>query len=119
MNAESMTDESPVPGEDEVVRVIPGHHAFLSKGIPVFERLVNVDKPVGQGRSVCNSTSELAAAWAASEPKKSMLKFCFVLASSQMRIRHVKTISSTIAGLARTSKGPCHFCSMPLPVLEL
>ena len=47
-NVESMTDQSPVPSEDEIARVIPGHHAFLSKGIPVFEQLVNVDKLVGR-----------------------------------------------------------------------
>ena len=48
LNVESMTDQSPVPSDDEVARVIPGHHAFLSKGIPVFEQLVNVDKLLGR-----------------------------------------------------------------------
>ncbi|MDX1508399.1 MAG: cyclase family protein [Woeseiaceae bacterium] len=47
-NVESMTDQSPVPSDNEVARIIPGHHAFLSKGIPVFEQLVNVDKLVGK-----------------------------------------------------------------------
>jgi kynurenine formamidase len=37
LNIESMTDQSPVSSDDEVARIIPGHHAFLSKGIPVFE----------------------------------------------------------------------------------
>ena len=43
-NVESMTDQSPVPSDDPVAQIIPGHHAFLSKGIPVYEQLVNVDK---------------------------------------------------------------------------
>lgn len=44
LNVESMTDQSPVPSNDEIARIIPGHHAFLSKGIPVFEQLVNLDQ---------------------------------------------------------------------------
>ena len=48
LNVESMTDQSPVPSEDEVARIIPGHHAFLSKGIPIFEQLVNVDRLLGK-----------------------------------------------------------------------
>lgn len=48
LNVESMTDQSPVPSDDEIARVIPGHHAFLSKGIPVFEQLANVDKLLGR-----------------------------------------------------------------------
>ncbi len=43
-NVESMTDQSPVLTDDEIAQIIPAHHAFLSKGIPVFEQLVNVDK---------------------------------------------------------------------------
>jgi kynurenine formamidase len=43
-----MTDQSPVPSDDEIARIIPAHHAFLSKGIPVFEQLVNVDKLLGK-----------------------------------------------------------------------
>lgn len=48
INIESMTDTSPVPSDDEIAQVIPGHHAFLSRGIPVFEQLVNVDKLLGR-----------------------------------------------------------------------
>lgn len=48
LNVESMTDQSPVPSDDEVARMIPGHHAFLSKGIPIFEQLVNIDKLLGR-----------------------------------------------------------------------
>jgi kynurenine formamidase len=47
-NVESMTDQTPVPSNDEIARIIPGHHAFLSKGIPVFEQLVNVDRLLGK-----------------------------------------------------------------------
>ena len=47
-NVESMTDQSPVASDDEIARIIPGHYAFLSKGIPVFEQLVNLDKLVGK-----------------------------------------------------------------------
>ncbi len=47
-NVESMTDPSPVPTDNEIAQIIPGHHAFLSKGIPVFEQLVNVDKLLGK-----------------------------------------------------------------------
>jgi kynurenine formamidase len=47
-NVESMTDNSPVPSDNETARLLPGHHAFLSKGIPVFEQLVNVDKLLGK-----------------------------------------------------------------------
>jgi len=47
-NVESMTDQSPVPSDDEIARIIPGHHPFLSRGIPVFEQLVNVDKLLGK-----------------------------------------------------------------------
>lgn len=48
LNVESMTDQSPVPSDDEIARLIPGHHAFLSKGIPVFEQLVHVEKLLGR-----------------------------------------------------------------------
>jgi kynurenine formamidase len=47
-NVESMMDQSPVASEDEMARMIPGHHAFLSKRIPVFEQLVNVDQLLGR-----------------------------------------------------------------------
>lgn len=47
-NVESMTDQSPVNSDNEIARIIPGHYAFLSKGIPVFEQLVNVDKLIGR-----------------------------------------------------------------------
>jgi len=48
LSVESITDQRPVPSDDEIVQAIPGHHPFLSKGIPVFEQLVNVDKLLGK-----------------------------------------------------------------------
>lgn len=47
-NIESMTDQSPVRTDIEAARIIPGHYAFLSKGIPVYEQLVNLDKLLGK-----------------------------------------------------------------------
>ncbi len=41
-----MTDQAPIISDDPIKRIIPGHHAFLSRGIPVYEQLVNVDKLV-------------------------------------------------------------------------
>ena len=29
---------------DELAQIIRGHQAFLSRGIPIFEQLVNIDK---------------------------------------------------------------------------
>jgi len=43
-NVESMTDQSEVPADDKIAKIIPGHYAFLSKNIPVFEQLVNIEK---------------------------------------------------------------------------
>jgi len=40
---ESVPDQSPVNTDNPVAKVIPGHYAFLSRGIPVYEHLVNVD----------------------------------------------------------------------------
>ena len=40
---ESVTDQSPVDTDNEIAKVLPGHYAFLSRGIPVYETLVNVD----------------------------------------------------------------------------
>jgi kynurenine formamidase len=39
---ENVPDQSPVNTDNPVAKVIPGHHAFLSVGIPVYEHLVNV-----------------------------------------------------------------------------
>ncbi len=43
VNVESVTDQSPVDTDNDIAKVLPGHYAFLSRGIPVYETLVNVD----------------------------------------------------------------------------
>ena len=40
---ESVADQSPVDTDNEIAKTLPGHYAFLSRGIPVYETLVNVD----------------------------------------------------------------------------
>ena len=40
---ESVADQSPVDTDNPVAKAIPGHYAFLSRGIPLYEHLVNVD----------------------------------------------------------------------------
>jgi kynurenine formamidase len=40
----SITDQSPVNADDPIARAIPAHYALLSRGIPVYEQLVNVDQ---------------------------------------------------------------------------
>ncbi len=44
----SLTDQSPVNADSEVARVFPAHNAFLSRGIPIYESLVNVDQLIGE-----------------------------------------------------------------------
>ncbi len=44
----SLTDQSPVAAASEVARTIPVHFAFLSRGIPIYEQLVNVNSLVGK-----------------------------------------------------------------------
>lgn len=41
-NVESMSDQSVVTADSEVAKTVPGHFAFLSRRIPVYEQLVNV-----------------------------------------------------------------------------
>ena len=50
LNVESMTDRRPVDADSEIARKVPGHYAFLSRGIPVYEQLVNVERLVGRER---------------------------------------------------------------------
>jgi kynurenine formamidase len=45
---ESVTDPSPVDTNSPLVQAIPIHHSFLSRGIPVFESLVNVESLLGK-----------------------------------------------------------------------
>ena len=40
----SLTDQTPVESDNRVIQAIPAHHALLSRGIPAYEQLVNVDK---------------------------------------------------------------------------
>ena len=44
-----MTDQSPVDTDNPIARTIPGHYAFLSRGIPVYETLVNFDSLLDKG----------------------------------------------------------------------
>ena len=48
LNVECMTDTTVVDSDSEVVRVAPNHHAFLSRGIPLYEQLFNVDQLIGK-----------------------------------------------------------------------
>jgi len=38
----------PAPGDTALARAIPAHNAFLSRGIPIFESLFNVDRLLGR-----------------------------------------------------------------------
>ncbi len=44
----SITDQSPVESDNEVVQTVPIHHALLSRGIPAYEQLVNVSRLLGR-----------------------------------------------------------------------
>lgn len=44
----SITDQSPVAADDPVAQTFPAHYALLSRGIPTYEQLVNVDKLLGK-----------------------------------------------------------------------
>jgi kynurenine formamidase len=37
----SITDQSPVAADDPVAQTVPAHYELLSRGIPVYEQLVN------------------------------------------------------------------------------
>lgn len=41
-SVESLTDKSSVAAPSDVAKTVPAHYAFLSRGIPVYEQLVNV-----------------------------------------------------------------------------
>jgi kynurenine formamidase len=45
---DSLTDESPVVADSEVARTMPVHYSFLSRGIPAYEQLMNVDQLLGK-----------------------------------------------------------------------
>ena len=44
----SITDQSPVAADDPVAQTVPAHYALLTRGIPTYEQLVNVDKLLGK-----------------------------------------------------------------------
>lgn len=46
----SLTDQSPVAADSEIARAMPAHYAFLSRGIPIYEQLVNVNQLIGKER---------------------------------------------------------------------
>ena len=41
---EVLVNDQPVDAETEHARAVPVHHSFLSRGIPVYEQLFNVDE---------------------------------------------------------------------------
>ncbi len=45
---DSLTDESPVVADSEIARTMPVHYSFLSRGIPVYEQLMNMDRLLGK-----------------------------------------------------------------------
>ena len=47
-NVESDDNDSPVKSESAVERIAPIHFSFLSRGIPIYEQLFNVEKLIGK-----------------------------------------------------------------------
>jgi kynurenine formamidase len=45
---DSLTDESPVVADSEIARTMPAHYSFLSRGIPAYEQLMNMDRLLGK-----------------------------------------------------------------------
>ena len=45
----SLQDTTPVDAETETARAVPIHHSFLSRGIPLYEQLFNVDQLLDKG----------------------------------------------------------------------
>lgn len=45
---DSLTDERPVDADSEAARTLPAHYSFLSRGIPTYEQLMNVDRLLGK-----------------------------------------------------------------------
>ncbi len=46
----NLQDQTPVDSADPSVKAVPIHHAFLSRGIPIYEQLFDVDKTLGKER---------------------------------------------------------------------
>ena len=40
----NLSDQSPVHAQTPAARAVPTHHSFLSRGIPIYESLFNIDK---------------------------------------------------------------------------
>ena len=40
----NLDDTNPVEADSETARAVPIHHSFLSRGIPIYEQLFNIDK---------------------------------------------------------------------------
>jgi kynurenine formamidase len=47
-SVDSLTDQRPVDAESEEARTVPVHHSFLTRNIPAYEQLMNVDKLLGR-----------------------------------------------------------------------
>ena len=47
-NVDSDDNPTPIKSDLPVVRVAPNHYAFLSRGIPIYEQLFNVEKLLGR-----------------------------------------------------------------------
>jgi len=45
---DSLTDERPVIADSEAARTMPAHYSFLSRGIPAYEQLMNIDRLLGK-----------------------------------------------------------------------
>jgi kynurenine formamidase len=44
----SLTEKRPVAADDPVAQTVPAHYALLSRGIPVYEQLVNTEQLLGK-----------------------------------------------------------------------
>lgn len=44
----NLQDKTPAVADSELARAIPAHHSFLSRGIPLYESLFNVDRLLGK-----------------------------------------------------------------------
>ncbi len=50
LSVASLAEEAPIESENPVARAVPIHHAFLSRGIPVYEQLFNVERLLDKER---------------------------------------------------------------------
>ena len=47
-SVDSLTDQRPVDADSEQAQTAPAHHALLTRGIPAYEQLMNVDRLLGK-----------------------------------------------------------------------